>query len=410
MNYEQKYLKYKKKYIELKQKGGRDISGIPFTSDLKITVPVTIKSDFPSYMISTGYSYMISTGYTTNILIVSHNARMRCFIDSLKDVKDNLDGYKSISNIIKFKLGDSKEKEIRFMNGAILKVTLFKGSSTGKISLFYEGEVNNRKPGLYFVSAPTSASSDPSDTIFGVYDFDYTQSFGISPLNFNVNFLIVRHGEGTHNLKDNPQTWNFITGMGTDPTLTFDGEMQAKKAGDFIKEQNPPIKFDVVFVSTLVRTRQTAYLILKNSKNTKNIGPNTKFIVLPCSHELLYYNKEGKSCDELNAMIPRASENISNCVSIRDYFIEKNTSCTTFFMTYFDKNKYRESITKNKKLDQQSKDKMLKEIESQEKLDTGDINIQVVWDDYNEFYKKKQCRDTNMIKEAVEILLNKKDW
>ena len=371
MNYEQKYLKYKKKYLDLK--GGAEI-----------IIP--------------------NTNSEINVLMITHNARMRCFIDTLKDVID-VSTNSPISNIMKYKLGNSNQKEIRFMNSAILKVSLNKGDPKGTISLFYSGEVNNRKNSLYFVN---SSSTNTEDTIFGEYDFDYAKSFGINTLSFDINFYIVRHGEGTHNLKDNPKIYSFVTRTGTDPKLTFDGEMQAKRAGDFIKKLNPPIKFNFVFVSKLNRTRQTGYLILKNSGN---LNAQSKFIVLPCSHELLYYSKEGSNCDLANNMIPIAPENVAICESQKKTLDTCIPECCIFNMSYFDKNKYKDNILQNKKLDQDTINKIITEINEQEKYDVGDIDIKIDWEYFNNFYYKndKKCRFTNMIKEAVDILtlLNK---
>ncbi len=338
MSYEEKYLKYKQKYLSLK-------------GSLKINL-------------KGGVQPLIQN--SNNVLLVSHNGRMRCFIDSLKNIEDDLTD-KPVDNIMKYKLGTSGEKEIRFMNGAVLKVSLFKNSDLGTIELFYQGNVNNRKPGLYFTEVGDSVKGDIT---FGKYTFNYVQSFGINQLTYDVNFYIVRHGEGTHNLKDKLKSVKFITRTGTDPKLTTDGENQANGAG--LKFLNSGIKFNKIFVSRLERTKQTAYLILKSSNNLTN---QTVLTVLPCSHELLY-SKSG-NCDKSNAMMPVAPENVSNCEHTNKTYTQC-TECCTFTMTYFDKNK----------------------------ADTNDIMIKVDWNGYNKFYyeNKGQCRDTNFIIEALKLI------
>ena len=423
MNYEQKYIKYKQKYIELKlkQKGGDNLDLISQNVITNLKPELDLKQSITTYTPNTPnipntknklYKFDTTNSIMSdkqkspiNVLIVTHNARMRCFLDSLQQIFD-VNTENTVTNIMKYKLANSKVavKEIRFMNGSILKVTLYKGSLKGIISLFYNGDVNNRKDGLYFVNAPTT---NPTDTVFGVYEFDYTKSFNIGPVETEINFYIVRHGEGTHNLKDNPKYYNFITRSGTDPNLTFDGEMQAKKAGNFIRDTQPPIKFDVVFVSRLNRTRQTAYLILKNSNN---IGTNTKFIVLPCSHELQYYeNSSNKTnCDSKNYLIPVAPENVGNCQSEKKTLDTCTTECCVFTMTYFDKDNYRQQILDSKKIPQENKKIITDEIETQKSFDSPntDTNIMVDWNFYNQFYyvNKNHCSYTNMIREAINIL------
>jgi broad specificity phosphatase PhoE len=357
MNYEQKYLKYKEKYINLKQKGG-----------------VPNEKLLPSQPLSFDF------------LIVSHNGRMRCFIDSLKPVDLNIikSNLTSFNNQQKEK-NLKEEKEIRFMNGAILKVTLNEKSNDGKITLFYTGEVKqeNRK-GIYFVK---ELSINPLDIVFGTYKFDYKASFGIDQLPSTVNFYIVRHGEGTHNVASTgTKIFNQIRRAGKDPVLTTDGETQAIQAGEALSK----INLKEVFVSKLKRTIQTAYLILKKrlALNNDTIKENTHFIVLPCSHELEY--KENSNCDDnASTFFMRATENISNCESTNN-----DDKCTQFSMTYNDPNNppvitIKDSYTQ----------KNIKEV--------NDTPVLVNWNFYNNFYKnknKQDCAKTNMIKEAVDIL------
>jgi broad specificity phosphatase PhoE len=350
ISYQEKYLKYKKKYLNLRdslKKGGTENNILSVDN---LTENIVNQKDI-------------------DILLVSHNARMRCFIDTLIDIKDiNNNQNLTVKNIMEYKLGQSDKKEIRFMNGAVIKLSLKKDSNEGTIELFFQGTVNNRKPGLYF----TVESLSDGNIAFGKYTFDYTKSFGISQLHSNVNFYIVRHGEGTHNInKDNIilKSFNFVKGTGTDPKLTTDGENQAEEAGQKFLDHG--INFTKVFVSRLERTKQTAYLILKKSGN---LTINTVLIVLPCSHELNY--KNSGNCDKANARIPRPPENVSNCES-EDKTVINCTDCCKFNMTYFDR-----------------------------KSDSSDIQIEVDWSKYNKFFyqENKHCRNTNIIYEVVSYL------
>jgi broad specificity phosphatase PhoE len=377
ISYEEKYLKYKKKYLDLKYRlrGGADEQVVEPVAEpvaepvVAVTEPVkvaetsmvqvqdTTQVPVQNSIVSTN----LSDGKKLNILLVSHNARMRCFLDSLKGLKD-MSSSKLIDNIMKYKLGSSNEKEIRFMNGAVLKISLKGNSNEGKIELFFQGSVNKRKPGLYF----TESEDIPNGNVaFGKYTFDYSASFNIEKLPYDIDFYIVRHGEGTHNV-DKSKAFTFIQGKGFDPKLTTNGEKQAEEAGAKLNG----IKFDIVFVSRLDRTKQTAYLILEKSNN---LNDKTVLTVLPCSHEL-NYSKSG-NCDKANSMIPRAPENISNCEDKKKTYDACTPECCKFQMT---KNgaKY------------------------------GTI-VPVEWVEYNNFFysqTKHHCRDTNMIKEAVQYI------
>ena len=122
------------------------------------------------------------------------------------------------------------------------------------------------------------------------------------------------------------------------------------------------------------RTIQTAYLILKHSDNLKF---NKEFVVLPCSHELNYFNST--NCDGANAFIPRSTENISKCENKH----KTSTSCTeccNFIMKYANNTP----------------------------PTLSDLQVVIDWSKYNNFYyeKNKNCKDTNMIKESINILLN----
>ena len=355
MNYEQKYLKYKNKYNNLKlkiiQKGGND--------NIKQTNTVQ----------STELNYL-------NYLIVSHNTRIRCFINTLLDVNNEQ------LNIVKQELEKinvykkTNEQEIRFQNGMVLKLTLPANSNKGILELFYKGEVTDPDR-LYFSD---EHSIENKRIQFPKIEFDYVKSFKLeSFLNKNINFYIVRHGEGVHNtISKFKKVINFISRSGKDPKLTDIGIVQAKNTGQVLKN----INFSKIFVSKLERTWETAYWILKDNISKLNVKIN--YIVLPCSHELTNYS-DTKNCDEANSGVPVGTENISNCESIFSLRIEK---C--------DEYKYNNEIIKINWFYYNEFYSQIKKIYG----DFGEVSPNI------DIYEKSnnKCRDSNMIVQALITL------
>jgi bisphosphoglycerate-dependent phosphoglycerate mutase len=364
MNYEQKYLKYKNKYINLKlkitQKGGDD--PIKQTN----TVQENTVQDKPVQ--STEQNY----------LIVSHNTRIRCFINTLLDANNQqLNIVKNVLDNIN-KNNKKKETEIRFQNGAVLKLTLIANSEIGTLKLFYSGEVADEDR-LYF----SNVNNIKKRIQFPPTEFNYVNSFKMNKLENNINFYLVRHGEGVHNtISKLDKAANFITRLGKDPKLTNIGIKQAENTGNQLKE----INFSKIFVSKLERTWETAYWILKDNFSNPNPNPNVKinYIVLPCSHELTNYS-DTKNCDEANSGVPVGTENISNCESIFSSRIEK---CDEF--------KYNNETIKINWFYYNEFYSQKKELYSD--FGRGDLPIDI--------YKKSnnKCRDSNMILQALITL------
>jgi 2,3-bisphosphoglycerate-dependent phosphoglycerate mutase len=75
--------------------------------------------------------------------------------------------------------------------------------------------------------------------------------------------ILLRHGESVWNQK------NIFTGW-VDIGLSDKGVEEALKAGDMLKD----IKFDSLFVSTLIRAKLTLYLVLSKNKLTKTAVTN----------------------------------------------------------------------------------------------------------------------------------------
>jgi broad specificity phosphatase PhoE len=296
MSIKEKYLKYKFKYLNLKKE-------ISLQSHIGGADPV-------------------------NILIVSHNSRIRCLLSNFY----------------------SGEEILRFKNAAIIKIEIRPSiqpkGDLAQVRLVYEGEVNNPKKG-YIVQTPGKDTQDkklkeefPKSNIF--YKKDLSTYTGK-----NYNIYIVRHGEGTHNVKKGEEYEEVDTpiaaeddkkcaeeeaecekakGVCTNPTkletpeldtdITPAGEAQAKKAGMVLQG----IDFSAVFVSDLFRTFQTLNALNINDKAGKKMTP----YVLPCSHELLYLKDPTITCDnhrrnsrcwllEKGRALRFAPENVSLC-------------------------------------------------------------------------------------------------
>jgi broad specificity phosphatase PhoE len=216
-DYFKKYLKYKNKYLHLKGGGEDDV----------------------------------------NILIVSHNNRIKCLLK---------------------KLGIIMDETMNFMNGAIIKLTinvdknivisiLFKGihNNDGRIYLHSDHGSNNKWKAISFEHAKLNKLYEK--TINNVY-----------------NFYIVISGEANE---------SFFT---TDPDLNENGKNQAINASSQIEK----IKFNMAFVSDLKRSRQTMSIILEKTNYKDTV------YVLPCSHELKYTDNPN-GCDADKTIIQTSS-------------------------------------------------------------------------------------------------------
>ena len=190
-------------------------------------------------------------------LIVTHQNRLKCLLNSLMDIQ--------------YKFGNCSVLEMKFMRD--------KNHIRYEIDLIFEGFVKSNK------------NVFPFEKIIG--RSNHFLDIPVSSLLPNVEyiFLLIRHGQATHNL------YNFFTKIQSlykqDTLLTEEGEKQAMKTGEFLKKYllNKRLRIDYIFTSDLKRTRQTMTLIVDQIK------PNRirEMIVLPCAHELSYSTE--KNCD-----------------------------------------------------------------------------------------------------------------
>lgn len=236
-----------------------------------------------------------------NSIIVSHNGRIRCILNTIDPTIDT---------------------EIRFKNCAILKFSV--SITSAEISMIYSGKVGKVKSKyLYYVD---SNPLGKSDVIFPVKSYNGTilseilkrLHIKVEDLGSNTyTYYIVRHGEGEHNKVEG--VTKLITAATTskilDAELSADGVNQAKEAGQnlstHLKQHNTKLNF--LFCSDLKRTRQTLEGLLENLHSDLNLVDQNIVHILPCSHELNYdsHGCDGNAVTQISTMV--AAENKTNC-------------------------------------------------------------------------------------------------
>ena len=266
----------------------------------------------------------------------------------------------------------------RFKNGSVLEIMVTKEDI--HLRLVVGGEIDEQKPKYTYFVKPGEAHRDINH-LRGRYQVEE-----FLPLSFpntlypevgtkTYKFYLIRHGQGTHNLKG--------TNLTQDTSLTEEGKLQAKELGIKLRGYiTNTMRGDIdlpnfIFISDLKRTKQTAEEVLKELLyedatqippygRDRDGDPPTQVYILPCSHELSY--KSDGICDGKQGIPP--PENMTTCS-------RSNPECLTL-------NKY-------------------------------DVN----WDYYYDFYgnatrsqvckamspcSHQKCRNTDMIKEAINII------
>jgi broad specificity phosphatase PhoE len=263
---------------------------------------------------------------THNILVVTHNSRLRNFLKILDPVK--------------FK------KEIRFKNCAILKLTINStnnGNFNYALDLIYEGSLSDdaiskamKKPNKYIsfkCNRNPNEINDPCINIYNIITHDeFTNTHGTLPFIFSKSFnegieyniYLVRHGEGVHNTYDG--FWNkeiknkqiildaLLTELPNNQLYCNSGKKQTERAAFFLfsylnNSKNSSLNY--VFASRLRRAFTTAAIFMETLNIQLNHSQKQKLEViniLPCSHELT-----GSSDNSL--LPPEAAENKSICMS-----------------------------------------------------------------------------------------------
>ncbi len=175
-----------------------------------------------------------------NYLLVTHDLRLRYFLQTYF----------------------TKDFPPAFGNGCVLRLTLTRKCAS--IQMLFPGYEANGK----LASVKFSALSIPTRTLIGD-----------TYLYRNINIYIVRHGIGEHNVAlyqrcKNPDLPELFF---NDPRLVRKGKLLLKKSMAYL-----PKTIDLIFASTLVRTRETLAVLLKHY-------PNRTMYIVPGAAEI--YNR-----------------------------------------------------------------------------------------------------------------------
>lgn len=258
-------------------------------------------------------------------------------------------------------------KLARFKNGCILEFKVNK--DTIQVNLVYDGEVDEEKPDyVYYVSNvsipdPKVADGKYKTTLFKPINIPNVIYQNISP-GINYVFYLIRHGQAAHNLLKGFKNKLMTQGFGStykDTSLTLAGVAQAIEIGKILKSILGPNKIDYLFASDLKRTRQTLYNILKEFDDD-SLLQRKQIIILPCSHEVSY--TANKNCDANQGYIT-PNENISLCNPFKNDKLCQNEAGNTASWNYYTRF-----------------------------YGTGTRKTPGK-------YKPQQCRDTDMIKQAI---------
>lgn len=376
VDYEIKYMKYKKKYLDLQSQ---------------------VAGNYEEYQ-----SIMKKLPDMRTSIVVTHNARLRCLFDNffteyMRKIRDDYNKHHS---------GEKPIKEIRFKNGCILewKIDYSEHKVDFRIRMVWSGSVTKKKPGLYFVTKTDAERdkeiSEQHKTRLTDIEFpEMVQSKGgtvhtpgLWPINFKLNesdfgearnhvIYVVRHGESVHNVK------SIIPNLKRDTVLTPYGVEETKRTGNELFRIFRHAKYNKIyyFASDLRRTRQTMGIIDDALSEGKIPDLPKEIIIIPCAHELSYI--PGGNCDErnINKFVP--FENVNTCRQP-----QYNLNCN------------------NKKLKTTTKLRC---------CIAGDRDLEVDWHFYNNFYKKNleenkkgknykdknfPCMNTNMIYQIIHYI------
>jgi bisphosphoglycerate-dependent phosphoglycerate mutase len=237
---------------------------------------------------------------------------MLCFLESLGV------NTKTLGVDTTIPVTQDKKKQIRFKNGAIVKLEILKGGEL-QVSLVYAGELaeDEDKSDRYYFDIENPDNIEKPDKKYipiafpkNVSDDSIHRIETTDENNIKVIYL-VRHGQAEHNVKKGLGKWMQSIMGKKDTSLTDNGQTQATIAGKhfFAKVYtNKPIQNLFVGVSDLKRTSETAAYFLYDKIKTQNPLVFPYLHVIPCSHEI---KKKESSCDgDINM---RSNENIMDC-------------------------------------------------------------------------------------------------
>jgi hypothetical protein len=273
INYKQKYLKYKLKYLGFTRKTGIH----PTYDEQQNANKKTFEDD-----------QLKNDNKPQDIFVLgTHGKRMLC---SLKEYGINL---------LKIQEIDKN----RFMNCSMVEVYLLPNSDICCISLVYNGELEYNKAKKaelhekYFISDNLPKPSVPegikNSNLYIEFKPQYIKlKSKFKKPNKPTRIIIGRHGDGHHTAaKKDDKFWSLVSNKDNneifDSNLTSEGEGQGANAAAALIEHLGKIKYDQIYfgASDLLRAIRTINIYLKKYNESFTDKKDTVNIV-PCSHEI----------------------------------------------------------------------------------------------------------------------------
>jgi hypothetical protein len=310
-------------------------------------------------------------------------------------------------------------QECRWQNCCVLKLDLVPNHASINydftLSLLYPGEIeqNEKKEYHYWsnitsthilnISAGASRKYHKFQEINGSINLSDLRNDMRSEVD-NIQsscaftFYLMRHGQAKHNIMEG---WSKIW-RPTDTSLTNEGVTMAKLAGEAINTdlRLSVSKLDYCYVSDLIRTRETfAGAVIGMSSDClplTNDATKLKLIVLPCAHELAF-NKTG-NCDSKQKFSQIfAKENKIGCK--KDHLDENPEKCRSFNVNIICPSTFSSESSTSSGIVCKS------------------INVEIDWYTlYYNFYgdsdratqipERRHCRNTSMIEESINHIIN----
>jgi bisphosphoglycerate-dependent phosphoglycerate mutase len=357
--YRQKYLKYKSKYLELRDQSGgidpqsddKEDNEIRFQNCAIFKLRIRNNDDNDNVTLDLIYTGKVTKKIERKYYISPFNENNVNPLTMLTD-DDNTPHSKLVQKQLR---SIKKEHDIQNDNDKKQKIeNHIVCTHNTRLRCFikkYFKETNINEE--YF--------KNQNRIIFATRKCKKEKLFFGTKINKDIDIYIVRHGEGVHNDNLLKKVGVYFSRKLTDALLTKDGIDVATNAGTWLKNYMGDKTFTKLFASKLQRTRQTLAILLEKFSIDEKI-----FIIVPCSHELQNFVESGE-CDKADEGKRVYPENTSKCADT-------------------EKKQGTQLCTKN-------------------------FNYTNNWTFYNIFYRigKKdrfQCRNTNFINQIIEILSN----
>ena len=222
-------------------------------------------------------------------IIATHQGRIRCIVQA----------------------ASRKPNEIhRFMNSAVIKMTIDGTSRKGTMELVHDGDYKSNHKGKRYYTEKTAPEAremtiqfplDASTDTRALYD-NLITSNDIGPRKYI--FFILRHGEASHNkMKGLTKFMQSVRGK-RDTELTDTGEIQAANVAVELSKNLTLFKefrsAKYLFSSDLQRAMKTLAIVVGTANSLDQQGNDEQAAktinILPCAHELNYV-ASGKPCD-----------------------------------------------------------------------------------------------------------------